>query len=268
MPSPQTAAPRSTLALRLLAGATLALALASTPAVAQTPPAAAPAEEAGERLQVADAFLELHTGPGRGYPVFYVVERQRWVVVELRHTDWFRVRAEGGQVGWVPRQQIENTLTAAGARKAFRDVLLDDFLGRRLEMGAAAGRFKGESLLKLWLNYRLADTLAAEVSTGQVQGVFSGTELWSLSLTSEPWSDQRWSPFLSVGVGQFRNIPNNSLVDAAPVNARLAHATLGLRWHLTQRFTARLDWSLYTAFVADQRSTEYRAFSAGLAFFF
>lgn len=253
----------------LLVMAVLAGGLASQDAAAQPgEPGSQVAVGGGERLQVADAYLELHTGPGRGYPVFYVVERQRWVLVELRHTDWFRVRAEGAQVGWVHREQLARTLTAGGARKAFRDVLLDDFLGRRLEMGGAVGRFKGESLLKLWLHYRLADTLAAEVSTGQVQGVFSGTELWSLSLTSEPWSDQRLSPFLSVGVGQFRNIPNASLVDAAPVNARLAHATVGLRWHLTQRFTARLDWSLYTAFVADQRSTEYRAFSAGLAFFF
>ncbi len=261
MPSPLFA--WATDCVRTLVGTTLlGLALAAAPAPAW-------ADDANpERLQVADAFLELHTGPGRGYPVFYVVERQRWVVVELRHTDWFRVRAEGGQQGWVHRDQLAQTLTAGGARKAFRDVLLDDFLGRRLELGGAVGRFKSESLLKLWLNYRLADTVAAEITSGQVQSVFSGTELWSLSLTSEPWSDRRWSPFLSVGIGQFRNIPNTSLVDAAPVNARMAHATLGLRWHLTQRFTARLDWSLYTAFVADQRSTEYRALSAGLAFFF
>ena len=267
MPRTASASP-FILARRLLSGAMLSLALAVAPAAAQAPAPAESAGDTGERLQVAEAFLEMHTGPGRGYPVFHVVERQRWVMVELRHTDWYRVRAEGGPVGWVHREQLARTLTAGGARKAFRDVLLDDFLGRRLEMGAAMGRFKGESLLRLWLHYRLADTLAAEVATGQVQGVFSGTELWSLSLTSEPWSDQRWSPFLSVGVGQFRNIPNTSLVDAAPVNARQAHATVGLRWHLTQRFTARLDWSLYTAFVADQRSTEYRAVSAGLAFFF
>jgi hypothetical protein len=96
-------------------------------------------------------------------------------------------------------------------------------------------------MLKLWLNYRLADTLAAEVSTGQVQGVFSGTELWSLSLTSEPWSDQRWSPFLSVGVGQFRNIPNNSLVDAAPVNANWRTP----RWACagTSRSASRRGWT-------------------------
>jgi len=240
---------------------------AATPAPAVATPPTAPADQAN-RLQVTEPFLELHTGPGRGYPVFFAVERHQWVVIELRRTDWFRVRADGGQVGWVPRQQLQNTLTTAGTPLALRDVLLDDYLSRRLEAGAAGGRFKGEPLLKLWLHYRLADTVGAELHLGQVQGVFSGTDFWALSLSSDPWSDRRLSPFFAVGLGQFKNIPNSSLVDAKPTRAKLAHATLGLRWHISSRFTARLDTTLYTAFVSDQRSTEYRAVSAGLAFFF
>lgn len=231
-------------------------------------PAFAQADDAGERLQITAPFLELHSGPGRGYPVFFVVERQQWVTVELRRTDWFRVRAEGGQVGWVPRVQLASTLTESGVSKSFRDTLLDDYLGRKLEFGAGWGRFKSEPMLKLWLHYRLADTVGVEVGGGQVQGVFSGTDFWHASLTSEPWSDKRFSPFFSVGLGQFRNIPNSSLVDAAVADAKLAHATLGLRWYIAERFVARLDWSLYTAFVSDARSLEYRSVSAGLAFFF
>lgn len=242
---------------------------ATQPASAVVPPAARPPLRPGEeRLQVHDAFLEMHTGPGRGYPVFYVVERRQWVTVEMRRTDWYRVRAEGGQVGWVPRQQMEGTLTEAGAGKTFRDVMLDDYLRRRLEFGAGWGRFKSEPMLKMWTQYRLADTVGAELSVAQVQGVFSGTDFWSMSLTSEPWSDRRLSPFLSVGLGQFRNIPNSSLVNAATTNAKMAHATAGVRWYLTERFVARLDGSLYTAFVSDSRSIEYRAFTLGLAFFF
>ena len=209
-------------------------------AVAPTP-APVPLRAGEERLQVNDAFLEMHTGPGRGYPVFYVVERRQWITVEMRRTDWYRVRAEGGQVGWVPRQQLEVTLTEAGAGKSFRDVMLDDYLRRRLEFGAAWGRFKSEPMLKMWTQYRLADTVGAELSVAQVQGVFSGTDFWSMSLTSEPWSDRRLSPFFSVGLGQFRNIPNSSLVNAATTNAKLAHATAGVRWYLTERFVARLD---------------------------
>ena len=221
-----------------------------------------------EQLQVTEPFLEMHTGPGRGYPVFFVVERSQWVTVELRHTDWYRVRAEGGQVGWVQRQQLESTLTAAGSTKSFRDLLVDDYLRRKLEFSGSWGRFKGEPMLKLGLQYRLADTIGTEFTVGQVQGLFSGTDFWHLSLTSEPWSDRRWSPFFAVGVGKFRNIPNNTLVDAIPTNAKLADATVGLRYYLTDRFIARLDWTLYTAYVADTRSTEYRAITAGLGFFF
>ena len=237
-------------------------------APAPAPPLASAAPLDAERLQVADAFLEMHTGPGRGYPVFQVVERRQWITVEMRRTDWYRVRTEGGLVGWVPRKQLENTLTDAGVGKTFRDLVVDDYLGRRVEMGGAYGRFQSEPMLKLWTQYRLADAVGIELSLGQVQGVFSGTDFWALSLTSEPWSDQRLSPFFSVGLGKFKNIPNASLVNAVPVDAKLAHATVGLRWYLAERFVARVDASLYTAFVADSRSIEYRAFTVGLAFFF
>ena len=98
-------------------------------AAAQTVPAAEPVptrsaptaliaptlDTRAERLRVNAPFLEMHTGPGRGYPVFFVVERRQWITVELRRTDWYRVRADGGQVGWVPRQQLVATLTEAGA---------------------------------------------------------------------------------------------------------------------------------------------------------
>lgn len=233
------------------------------------PAAAMPPSSAAERLQVAEPYIELHTGPGRGYPVQYVLERGQWLVVELRHTDWFRVRAEGGAaVGWVRRPQLEATLTQAGGARTFRDIALDDYLGRRVEFSGGWGHFQGDPMLRLALQYRLGDALGVELVVGQVQGRFSGTDFWHVDLVSEPWSDRRLSPYFAIGLGRFDNLPNASLVDAVRVNARLAVATLGLRWHLGQRYTARLDWSLHTALVSDQRSTEYRSLTAGIGFFF
>jgi SH3-like domain-containing protein len=244
-----------------LAGAALALLLAFTMPT--------PAQAADDnRVLVADPYLELHTGPGRGYPVFHVAERHEWVTIEGRRTDWYKVRTENGKLGWVSRAQLEATLTDAGSTRTFRDVVVDDYLARKVEFGVSWGRFKAEPMLKVWGNWRYAEGLGAEFTLGQVQGTFSGTEFWHLNLTAEPWSDHRLSPYLAVGLGNFKNIPNASLVQAIPTDAKLGNASVGLRWYLSERFVARADWTLYSAFVSDTRSLEYRAWTLGLSFFF
>lgn len=220
------------------------------------------------RLQITEAYIELRTGPGRGFPVFFVAARGAGVVIELRHTDWYKVRTDDGQRGWVSRQQLESTLTAAGDRKSFRDILLDDYLARRVQLGVAWGQFKSEPMLKLWSSYRLSETLSVEGTLGQVQGVFSGTDFWHLNLIAEPWSDRKLSPFAGIGFGKFKNFPNQSLIGAQTTDAKLAGGVIGVRYHLGERFVVRADYSLYTAFVADTHSTEYRAFTLGVSFFF
>jgi hypothetical protein len=242
------------------------LALCAACALGAAPLAAA--ADAAELLIVTDPYLEMRTGPGRGYPIFYVAARDERIAIELRHTDWYKVRTASGKEGWVNRSQLVNTLTDAGARKTFRDIALDDYLQRRLELGAAWGRFKSEPMLKIWTAYRLSDTLTAEATVGQVQGIFSGTDFWHVGLNAEPWTDRRLSPFFGIGFGKFKNIPNASLVGAVTTDAKLAYGSLGLRYHLTDRFVARLDWTIYTAYVADTRSAEYRATTLGLSFFF
>jgi Bacterial SH3 domain len=242
--------------------------LTPAPVVAAPRPPPAPRSRKSELVQIVDPYIELRSGPGRGYPIFFVAPRNDWIEIELRHTDWFRIRTEDDKVGWVSRQQLETTLTAAGGTKSFRDVLLDDYLSRKVQLGAAWGHFKSEPMLKLWTSYRVSDTLSIEGTLGQVQGVFSGTDLWHVDILVEPWSDHRISPFFGVGVGKFKNFPNNSLIGAQDTNAKLAVARIGVRYYLTERFVMSGDYALYTAFISDQRSTEYKAWTLGLSFFF
>ena len=242
----------------------------SAPGRVPAPPAddPLPAAPPPDRLQVVDEFLDLHTGPGRGYPVVFSVPRGDWVRIEQRYTDWFLVRSSEGRHGWVPRAQMEKTLTMAGVRKTFRDVLLDDYLHRRVEAGLGWGLFGSEPTAKFWASYRLSETMSTEFAFSQVQGVYSGSTLWHLNLMNEPWVDQRLSPFFAVGMGKFNNVPNRSLVGNSSVHVKLANVSLGVRYYLSERFVLRLDTSTYTAFVSDTRSGEYRAYGAGLSFFF
>jgi hypothetical protein len=236
-------------------------------AIAVTNPVRA-AEPNIERVQVTDPYLEFRTGPGRGYPIHYVAAREEWVQIVMRHTDWYKVIAANGREGWVHRRQLQTTLTEFGGTKAFRDIVVDDYLARKVEFGAGWGRFKKEPMLKLWTGYKLHESIGVEASVGQVQGLFSGTDFWHVNLQMEPWSDRRLSPFAAIGFGRFKNIPNESLVGAQTTNANLAGGQIGLRYYLTERFVLRADYSIYTAYVAETRSIEYRATTIGLSFFF
>ena len=198
-----------------------------------------------------------------------VVSGEPKVVVGSERVDrWYRVRTAGGKSGWVHRSQLQATMTQAGVKKSFRDTLLDDYLRRRVEAGAAWGQFSREPMLKAVGAFRLSDTLALEGTLGQVQGLYSGTDFWHANLLVEPWSDRRLSPYVGIGFGQFRNIPNGSLVAAQTTNAKLSNGVVGLRWHLSERFMVRVEYTLHTAYVAHTRSAEYRAATAGLSFFF
>jgi hypothetical protein len=230
--------------------------------------AAEAAEADQERVKITDPYIELRTGAGRGYPIFFVAARDEWITIELRHTDWYKVRTAGGKVGWVARTQLQTTLTEAGVAKGFRDIALDDYLVRRVDLGAAWGLFDSEPMLKAWSSYKLSDTLSIEAALGQVQGTYAGANFWQLNLLAEPWSDQRISPFLGIGVGRFDNFPNLSLVGSAPTSANLANATIGARYYLSERFVVRADYTLYTVFQSELRTNEYSAFSIGLSFFF
>ncbi|HCO60237.1 MAG TPA: hypothetical protein DIT58_08605 [Porticoccaceae bacterium] len=45
------------------------------------------------RVKIVEPYIEMHTGPGRGYPVFHVVPRGETLVVLRRKTDWYKVQS-------------------------------------------------------------------------------------------------------------------------------------------------------------------------------
>jgi len=226
------------------------------------------ADESNERVLVADPYLELHTGPGRAYPVFDIAERGERVDILKRHTDWFKVRTVRGKEGWVSRTQMEATLTEAGEKKTFRDVLFDDYLARRMEFGFSFGTFNHDPLLSAYAGYRLHENFVIELTTSQSAGDFSTTSLYYVSLVSQPFPDSRWSPFLALGAGRFTNTPKSTLVSAVETKGGLANAAVGLRFYVTRQFFLRFEAKKHVGLIDYNRTDDYTELSAGAAFFF
>ncbi len=220
-------------------------------------------------VEVTDAFLELHTGPGRGYPVFHIAERGERIELHARRTDWFRVETRGGHVGWAPRAQLERTLTTAGTPQRFRDVVVDDYLARRVETGFGVGRFDGDPVVTVRVGYRLAETVAVELSAGQVAGTFSGSGIYQAGLVFTPFIDRRIAPFVTLGAGRFTNRDRPSLVGGDErISATAAGAGAGVRGYLTRNFVVRADYRHYLSLTELEGNDTFNEWTLGLSFFF
>lgn len=226
------------------------------------------AEEVYPEVKVTDPYIELHTGPGAGYPVFYVVERGEFVEVMKRKTDWFKVRASDGKVGWVVRAQMEQTLTPGGEQTQFAEVSLGDFSSRRWEAGLLGGKFNDSPVMSLYGAYALTDNLSAELSVSQVLGDFSSSWIANLNLLSQPFPAWRFSPFFTLGVGHIETRTKTTLIQAKDSNDEMAHVGFGLKTYLTRRFIFRIDYKNYVGFSSDDDNEEFEEWKAGFAFFF
>ncbi|MGH8133401.1 MAG: SH3 domain-containing protein [Steroidobacteraceae bacterium] len=220
------------------------------------------------QLFVTQPYLELHTGPGRGYPVFHVVPRDGSVDVLFRRTDWFKVRTEHGVEGWASQQEMQKTVLADGS--PFRFELGDraGFTAHRFEMGMFAGEYGGANLISGYYSVSLNSQLAVEAAVGQFLGRFSNGETGDLGLTHVIAPEARWSPLLMLGVGLVHTEPKATLVTPANRTEQTAYVGGGLRYYLTRRFFLRGEYKAHYVFTKRNQNEEADEWKLGFAFFF
>lgn len=221
-----------------------------------------------QKVTIAEAYIELHTGPGSGFPIFYVEERGRYIQIIKRKTNWFKVHTESGKIGWVKRAQLEKTLTQAGVKKSFKDILFDDYIKSRVEFGIAAGQFESEQSFTIRVGYKIIPNLSFEFAYTKIAGTFSSSTLYQGNFVLQLYPDSRFSPFLLVGYGIFENVPASSLVSGSDASLDMGNAGIGVKYYLSDQFYFRADATTYVVLVGDNRSEEYTHFNGGFSFFF
>ncbi len=226
------------------------------------------AEELYPEVKVVAPFIELHTGPGAAYPIFHVVDRDEFIEVIKRKTDWFKVRTLKGTTGWVSRRQMEKTLTPSGEMTQVAEVGLGDFSKRRWEAGLVGGTFNRAPVMTIYTAYALTANLSAELSVSKVTGEFSSSQLVNINVMSQPFPKWRYSPFFTLGLGQIETSPNVTLIQAQDSKDLIAHMGFGLKVYLTRRFILRAEYKNYVGFSSDDDNEEFVEWKAGVAFFF
>lgn len=226
------------------------------------------ADEVYFQVRVVEPYIELHTGPGRAYPVFHVVDRGELIEVIKRRTDWFLVRSSRGKQGWVNRSAMELTLSPDGDPTGFAEAEFGDFTRRRREAGMQAGDFEGASIMTAYAGYYLNGNLSVELALSQVFGDFSDALSASANLLAQPFPEWRLSPFFLLGTGVIYTDPNVTLVNEQDRTEQIANVGLGVRWYLTRRFILRAEYQNHVIFQDTDDNQEIDEWKAGFAFFF
>jgi hypothetical protein len=229
---------------------------------------AARADEPPLSVSVADPYLELRTGPGRGFPVVQVVERGESVEVEARRTDWFKVRDAGGREGWVHKDQMAETLVATGLKLEIDDPGREDFGSHRREVGLLVGDFGGANVVTLYGAYSFNEHLAAELAVAHILGNFSDGQYATIGLTHVPVPEWRIQPFLSIGTGVIDIQPKATLSGGVARTDQVAYAGIGVRAYVARRFMLRGEYKEYVIFTDRDENEEDIEWKIGFAFFF
>jgi hypothetical protein len=231
----------------------------------------APLYAAADELRgvtIADPYLELHTGPGRGYPIFHVVDRGESVDIVMQRTDWYLVRADNGKEGWVDREQMELTLQPDGRQVSFARASIEDFTNAKWETGILAGDFGGANIISLYGSYSLNPNIAVELWGSQILGNFSNGWMASANIVHEAWPEWRVSPFFTLGAGVIHTKPKSTIIQGEDRDDQIGHVGAGFRVYATRRFLLRAEYKSYVVFTSRDENEEVEEWKVGFAFFF
>jgi SH3-like domain-containing protein len=238
--------------------------LATAALLAATAAFAAPAE----RVVVQDPYLEFRSGPGRGYPVFHVVDRGQSVDLLRRRTDWIKVRSAEGKEGWVNRVQLERTLTPGGAPVTVPGPSPESRTAHRWEVGLATGDFDGASVVSARTAWTMTPSLLARADVSQLLGSYSDGWIVTAGIAHVFMPQWRVSPFIGIGGGILRVEPKATLIEAEDRTDETAYAGGGVRGYLTNRFLLQAEYRSYIVFTDRNDNEELSEWTVAFTYFF
>jgi uncharacterized protein YgiM (DUF1202 family) len=232
---------------------------------------AAPASAAEREFReviIADPYIELHTGPARGYPVFFVAERGERIELLKRRTEWFKVRVARGREGWVHFEQLATTLDLDGEPFDLPALGFADYAARRWEVGALYGDFGGANVIAAYGSRSFTPNLSGELWVSQALGRFSDSKLATVNIVHLMYPEWRASPYFTLGGGVIKTEPKATLVATTDRTDTVGLAGAGVRMYLTRRFVLRAEYKAHVVFTSRNDNEEVREWKAGFSFFF
>lgn len=225
-------------------------------------------EKEGVTITVAAPYIELRTGPGRGYPVVHVVEKGEHLRVYKRITDWYRVETDAGIDGWVKNSELNDSYTEDGNLAIFSIPAKEAYVNRKWEFGAAGGEFSGSEALTTYVGYHLTKNISTELKYTQAYGDFSTVKLLTVNAVHQIWPEWRVSPFFTLGSGILQTSPSAGLVETVDREDSVITVGGGFFIYASRNFLLRAEYNNHTVLTSRNNNEEVNEWKAGFSVFF
>jgi SH3-like domain-containing protein len=231
-------------------------------------PAALLAASDGGRVIVEDPYIEFRSGPGRGFPVFHVVDRGEAVLLLRRRTDWIKVRGHDGTEGWVNRGQLERTLSPDGEPVTLPGASPESRTEHRWEAGLMTGDFDGANMVATQAAWVATPKLHVRADVSHLLGDYSNGWLAAAGIAHVFMPHRRISPLVGIGGGVLHIEPRATLVMPEDRTDTAAYAGIGLRGYLTNRFLLQAEYRQFVVFTSRDDNEEIDAWTVSFAYYF
>jgi hypothetical protein len=226
-------------------------------------------KEAPEKpaLYVAEPYIEMHTGPGRGYPVFNVVEQGEQIEILKRKPDWYKIRSVDKKTGWTKASELAHTLGPTGIPVDLPEINHGDYLRSHWRVGFTGGQLEGANTFSVTLGYRPVSWAGVELEGGKLFDQSVTSDYYGANLLVEPVPDWTLTPYFSAGIGRFSFDNRQKVVVEGAGESDYVSFGAGAGYYLGRSFLVRAEYRRYSV-STDNDTAGLDAWTIGLNAFF
>ncbi len=219
-------------------------------------------------VTVNEPHLDMHTGPGEGYPIYYVAERGENLEIVLQQTSWFKVRNNQGKEGWAEISDMNRTLDVNAQPNYFYHPSLDNPDRRQWEGGFITGKSDDLNQLGAYLGYTFYQHYTVETTFSENIGDYTTGNIFSINTSYQFSPNWRYSPFILFGIGKHTNHYSSHLNGDTSESDTIANIGVGLRIHLTRGLFIRSQYIHSLSLSNSIHQREVNQWNIGLSAFF
>lgn len=219
------------------------------------------------QLLIEVPFVELRSGPGGGYPVVNVVEKNDTVTVLIKRTHWLKVEDKRGQQGWFHQDALLE-ISQQGQAFALGETDYRDYQKRNWEASVMFGDFNGANYYNLGLGFFFSPVISAELSAAKSQGEVANNDMFELLLQSQPFPDFTVSPYFSIGAGIITTTPHSVLADSFERENTFVSSAVGAKYYLARNFVLRAEYKYGLVLTDRDVNEEIKLWKLGFSMFF